>query len=66
MFYQRAIGSAFFAIFIFATSLSAAEPTPKIAWIGTRKDGLAEAKRTNRPILLVSGAPHCHGVPGVW
>ena len=29
-------------------------------------DGLAEAKRSGRPILLVSGAPACLGVPGVW
>ncbi|MFT4649375.1 MAG: hypothetical protein ACI9X4_002614 [Glaciecola sp.] len=39
---------------------------PSIAWYGTWKDGLAEAKRTNRPILLMSAAPQCHGVPGMW
>ena len=38
----------------------------RIAWFGTWEAGLAEAKRTNRPILLVSAAPHCHGVPGIW
>ena len=37
-----------------------------IAWFGTWEDGLAEAKRTERPILLVSAAPHCHGVSGMW
>lgn len=47
------------------------EPTiPKdgatIQWFGTLGRGLAEARRTNRPILLVSGAPHCSGVPGMW
>jgi hypothetical protein len=28
--------------------------------------GLAEAKRTNKPILFVTGAPHCSGVSGMW
>ena len=37
-----------------------------IAWYGVLKDGLAEAKRSGRPILLISGAPACLGVPGVW
>ena len=27
---------------------------------------LAEAKRTNKPILFVTGAPHCAGVSGMW
>lgn len=44
----------------------AAEPPTRIAWYGQLSDGLAEAERTGRPILLVSGAPQCHGVPGVW
>jgi hypothetical protein len=37
-----------------------------IAWFGTWQQGLAEAKRTGRPILLMSATPQCHGVPGVW
>ena len=37
-----------------------------IAWFGTWKQGLAEAGRTGRPILLVSAAPHCHNVSGLW
>jgi hypothetical protein len=41
-------------------------PAPRIAWYGNLADGLAEAKRSGRPILLVSGAPACLGVPGVW
>ena len=47
-----------------------AAPTPKdgatIQWFGTLERGLAEADRTGKPILLVSGAPHCSGVPGMW
>jgi len=39
---------------------------PAIAWYGTLKDGLAEAKRSGRPILFVSGAPQCLGVSGIW
>ncbi len=38
----------------------------RIAWFGTLDGALAAAKRTSRPILLVSGAPHCRLVPGVW
>ena len=39
---------------------------PRIAWFGTLQSGLAEARQSGRPILLVSGAPQCLGVPGVW
>lgn len=37
-----------------------------IAWFGTWQGGLAAAKKTGRPILLISAAPHCHGTPGIW
>jgi hypothetical protein len=37
-----------------------------IVWMGTLKEGIREAKRTNRPILLLSAAPHCHNVSGIW
>ena len=39
---------------------------PGIAWFGVWSEALAEAQRTNRPILLMSAAPSCQGVPGVW
>jgi len=56
---------------IFLGTLSAAQAADavksgRIAWHGTWKGGLAEAQRTGRPILLVSGVPQCHNVPGVW
>ena len=38
----------------------------RIAWFGTWEGAKAEARRTNRPLLLVSAAPQCHDVPGVW
>ena len=41
-------------------------PGAQIAWHGTWAAGLAEARRTGRPILLVAAAPHCHGVSGIW
>lgn len=45
----------------------AADEVPaRIAWFGTLDAGLAEAKRSGRPILLISGAPQCLGVPGIW
>lgn len=37
-----------------------------IVWYGTLRAGVAEARRTNRPILLISAAPHCHNVSGIW
>jgi Spy/CpxP family protein refolding chaperone len=42
-------------------------PAPAgIQWFATWEGGLAEAQGTGRPILLVSAAPHCAGVSGVW
>jgi hypothetical protein len=37
-----------------------------IVWYGSLRQGVREAKRTNRPILLISAAPHCHNVSGIW
>jgi uncharacterized protein YyaL (SSP411 family) len=55
-----------FALIAMPLLVGAAEPAAKIAWYGTLQDGLQEAKRSQRPVLLVAGAPHCHGVSGVW
>lgn len=37
-----------------------------IVWYGTWQQGLAEAKRSGRAILLQSAAPQCRSVPGIW
>ena len=37
-----------------------------VAWWGTWQGALTEAKRSGKPILLLSAAPQCHGVPGIW
>jgi hypothetical protein len=37
-----------------------------IQWFATLDRGLAEAKRTGKPILYVSAAPHCGGISGIW
>ena len=37
-----------------------------IIWYGILKDGLAEAKRTGKPLLFVTAAPQCGGIPGMW
>ena len=37
-----------------------------IAWYTTWKSGLAEAKRSNRPIFFMSAATTCNGVSGVF
>ena len=39
---------------------------PGIAWYGMLKDGLDEAKRTGKPILFITAAAQCSGVPGMW
>ena len=38
----------------------------RIAWFGTLDGARAVAKREKRPILIISGAPFCRAVPGVW
>jgi hypothetical protein len=37
-----------------------------IAWYGVLEDGLAEAKKTGKPIFLITAAAQCNGVPGMW
>ncbi len=37
-----------------------------VAWYGTWEGGLAAARKTGRPILLLSAAPHCHNISGIW
>lgn len=37
-----------------------------INWYGVLQDGLSEAQRTGKPILLTSAAPQCIGVSGMW
>ena len=48
------------------TTSPATGKDPAIQWYATLERGLAEAKRTNKPILFVTGAPHCSGVSGMW
>lgn len=38
----------------------------RIAWYSTLESGLAEAQRSQRPILFTSAAPQCLGVSGIW
>jgi len=49
-----------------ATAANATVGSGGIQWFTRLKDGLAEARRTGRPILFVSAAPSCGGVPGTW
>lgn len=58
---------AFIIIALLPAIASAQEAVAKkIGWYGTLESGLEEARKTGRPILLVSAAPHCLGVPGIW
>tara|TARA_R110002126_G_scaffold1402_13_gene8035 strand:- start:13430 stop:13672 length:243 start_codon:yes stop_codon:yes gene_type:complete len=47
------------------TQVAAAKPE-HIAWYSNLDDALAEAKRTNQPVLVHAAAPQCSGVPGMW
>jgi hypothetical protein len=38
----------------------------RIQYYGTWAQAKAEAARLQRPILLLSAAPQCHGVSGIW
>ncbi|MCY2946293.1 MAG: hypothetical protein NT142_17505 [Planctomycetota bacterium] len=51
-----------------ASAQAAVEPRSDaiIQYYATLDRGLAEAKRTGKPILFVSAAPHCAGVSGMW
>jgi len=64
------LAGAFLAVPFFSNAQTEAPKATakagKIAWHGTWKGGLAEAKRTAKPIMLVSAVPQCHSVPGVW
>ncbi|MBT7640770.1 MAG: hypothetical protein HN598_09845 [Planctomycetes bacterium] len=37
-----------------------------VAWWGTWEGATGEARRSGKPILLLSAAPQCHGIPGIW
>ena len=37
-----------------------------IAWYGTWEQGKMEAARSGKPIMLLSAAPQCKGVSGIW
>jgi hypothetical protein len=41
-------------------------PPAGIQWYSMWHSGVREAAQSHRPILLVSAAPHCAGVPGMW
>lgn len=51
-----------------APGASVVEPIQgeRIVWYGTLEKGRAIAAETERPILLISAAPACRNVPGVW
>ena len=49
-----------------ATVAASDKSTPAIQWFGTWEQGVAEAKRTGRPILLTAAAPQCRGISGMW
>ncbi len=63
---MKIVTSNIWIIWIAFLASTTAAASPKIAWYGTLADGLAEAERSNRPILLVAAAPQCRNVSGMW
>jgi hypothetical protein len=51
---------------LFVLFLSCIARADGIAWFSTWKSGLAEARQSGKPILLVAAAPHCHNISGIW
>ncbi len=49
-----------------ATATDGEQYPAGVAWFGTWEGALSEASRTGKPILLLSAAPQCRGVPGIW
>lgn len=41
-------------------------PAARIQWFGTLEQGLAEAARTGRPLMMTAAAPACRGIAGMW
>lgn len=37
-----------------------------VNWFTDLRAGLAEAKRTGRPVMLLAATPSCGGIPGTW
>lgn len=76
----RAMRTFILLLTIFITSVSAQRgPRPHelkespagvgssgFVWYPILEDGLAEAKRSNRPILFMAAASQCGGIPGVF
>ncbi|MHB2021088.1 MAG: thioredoxin family protein, partial [Candidatus Xenobia bacterium] len=65
--YHEAMKKSIFMVLVsFLLSLPASAAGGGIQWYGTWEQGVAAARASNRPILLVSGAPACRSVPGIW
>ncbi len=54
------------SLLLVASTTPALAREERIAWFETWSDGVAAARATNRPILLVAAAPQCHEVSGLW
>lgn len=53
-------------IFSFLLSQASFASADGIGWIPTWKQACSDAAKMGKPILLVSAAPACGGVPGIW
>ena len=63
---RRAILGAALGLVAMGAAHAADAPKGGIAWYGRWEEARKEARRLNRPILLVSAAPHCTNVSGIW
>lgn len=63
---QMKLHGLLFLVAAWLCSVNAIAYAEGIGWIPSWNQALAEARQTNKPIMLMSGAPACGGVPGVW
>ena len=63
MIRRTLIALAFFAAL---RPAAAEEPAPHVQWYSTWAQAKAEAARLDRPLLLISAAPQCRGISGIW
>ncbi|MDA1195766.1 MAG: hypothetical protein O2894_11350 [Planctomycetota bacterium] len=70
---QPALSRSWILVVVFVAALFAPasaedkQPAPGgIQWFATWTDAAAEARRTERPILLIAAAPHCRNISGMW
>ena len=53
-------------VLLAAIALAEDQAPTRIQWYATWTQAKSEAARLEKPILLISAAPQCRGISGVW